>query len=595
MKKPRIAKVILPIALEREFDYLLPEAFNAEIGCRMLVDFRGIKSVGILSGITHHSAITKIKSVLEVLDANAVLSREKIKFAAQLSKYYPYPLGEFLFMMLPGYLKKPKTTSTPCILEKENSSDSRELFVKAESFKRRYEIWKAAVTEKLNSGSVLILFPQISYLNEAKKIIEKDFPGLKTIHSYQSEKELFHNWSSTRKNSLILGSRMALFYYPSDIELIIIEEENSPYYFQEEKPFYHVFNVLSVLSRIRKVNLIFSASYPSVNTYNLISEKKLKIEEDKEQQKEIKIIHIGEYKRQLLSPILIELLNKSLAMDERNAIIWNKTGFGSYLACSACGYIFKCESCSTFIKQSLVRNKGICPSCGRERDLSKTCNLCNSGYIRSFGLGIERIETSLKRIFPDVKIADWEKRTPDTKITLATSKILSAIYGDEKFDNIFFLDADYQISRLDYEATFDTYLYIKKLAALSRENLYVFTRNKNNYLFKTINEPWRNFYDTELTSRKELKLPPFAALAKITLRGSGEEKVLKGANNLFKKFNPNIFDLYGPFKEQPFKLRGKFRYSIVIKSKDEYHLRKEIKEITRETRISGTQMAIVIK
>jgi hypothetical protein len=33
------------------------------------------------------------------------------------------------------------------------------------------------------------------------------------------------------------------------------------------------------------------------------------------------------------------LLNKSLAMDERNAIIWNKTGFGSYLACSACGYI----------------------------------------------------------------------------------------------------------------------------------------------------------------------------------------------------------------------------------------------------------------
>lgn len=594
MKKPRIAKVILPIVLEREFDYSIPESFNVKIGCRILVDFRGTRSVGILSNIERYSSIERIKPVLEVLDANPVLSQDAIKLAKQLSKYYPYPLGEFLFMMLPGYLKKPKTTNLSCILKEKGGSAPQELFVKAATFEKRYEIWKTFVTDKLKSGSVLMLFPQISYLNEAKKIIEKDFPGLKVIHSYQTEKELFQNWSSTRKSSLILGSRMALFYYPYDLKLVVVEEENSPYYFQEEKPFYHVLDVVSMLSKIKKVDVIFGASYPSINAYNLISRKKLKIEEEQEHRKEIKIVNIGEYKRQLLSPVLIELLNKSLALGQRDVIIWNRTGFGTYLACSACGFIFKCENCSTFLKQSLIKNKGICPSCGAERDLSKTCNLCNSGYIRSFGLGIERIETSLKRIFPDIKIGEWEKRTQETKIILATSKILGSIYGSEKFDNGFFLDADYQMSRLDYEATFNTYIYIKKLASLCKESLYVFTRNKNHYLFKTINEPWRNFYDTELASREGLKLPPFGILVQITLRAPSEEKVLKHSNNLFKKLSDKGFELYGPFKEQPFKLRGKFRYSIVIKAKDGYHLRKEIKQIAKETRSFGIQMAITI-
>ena len=594
MKKPRIAKVILPIALEREFDYFLPDSLNVKTGSRLLVDFRGVKTVAVLSEIAHNSTIEKIKPVIETLDTNPALPQDAIKFAKQLSEYYPYPLGEFLFMMLPGYLKKPKATDLPSFEKETNGHTSQNLFVKASTFEKRYEVWKKFIQNKLKLGSVLIILPQISYLNEAKKIIEKDFPDLKIMHGYQTEKELFQGWLSTRKKSLILGSRMALFYYPYDLELVIIEEENSPYYFQEEKPFYHLSDVVSILSKIKKMDTIFGASYPSIGAYNLINQKKLKLEEIKEPSKEFSIVNIGEYKRQLISPLLVELLNKSLTLGQRNVILWNKTGFGSYLACSSCGYIFKCESCSTFLKQSLVKNKGICPSCGGERDLSKICNLCNSGYIRSFGIGIERIESSLKKIFPDIKINDWETKTPDTQIVLATSKILSSTYGSEKFDNGFFLDADYQMSRLDYEATFNTYTYLKKLTCLFKENIYVFTRNKNHYLFKTINEPWKHFYDKELLSRKELKLPPFGALVQITLRARSAEKVFERSNRLFKELTNKGFDVYGPLKEQPFKLRGKFRYYIIMKSKDGYQLRKEIKQIAKDTRSSGIQMAIVI-
>ncbi|MFA5337756.1 MAG: primosomal protein N', partial [Candidatus Omnitrophota bacterium] len=92
MKKPRIAKVILPIALEREFDYLLPDSLNVKTGSRLLVDFRGVKTVAVLSEIAHNSAIEKIKPVIEALDTNPALPQDAIKFAKQLSEYYPYPL-----------------------------------------------------------------------------------------------------------------------------------------------------------------------------------------------------------------------------------------------------------------------------------------------------------------------------------------------------------------------------------------------------------------------------------------------------------------------------------------------------------------------
>lgn len=595
MKRTRIAKVILPIALEREFDYLIPESLNLKPGHRVLVDFRGNIATGIVSEIASHSAIEKIKPIIKSLDnKNQALTHDAIEFARNLSKYYPYPFGEFLFMMLPGYLKKPKSSDISCLLNEKTANTHKKLLIKAQTFQERYAMWKRAAVEKLKTGSVLILFPQVSYLAEAKKLIEKDFPDLKTITSYQTEKELYANWLSTRKNSLILGSRMAVFYYPFDLELVVVEEENSPYYFQEEKPFYHIFDVVSILSKIKKIDIIFSTSHPSIAAYNLLSQKKIEIQEQPDQQKKISLVNIGEYNRQLISPILIELLNKSFSLNQRSVIIWNKTGFGSYLACSACGFIFKCESCSTFLKQSLVANKGICPSCGRERDLSKICNLCKSGYIRSVGIGIERIEATLKRIFPDIVIDEWEKRTERSQIILATSKILSSMYGSEKFDNGFFLDADYQISRLDYEATFNTYIYIKKLSSFFKENLYVFTRNKEHYLFKLINEPWNEFYDAELAYRRELKLPPFGIIAQITVRAPAEEKALKHSEDLVKKLSSKEFEVYGPLKEQPFKLRGKFRYSIVIKSKDEYYLRREIKQIIKETRGRGTQMAIVI-
>ncbi|UCD15753.1 MAG: hypothetical protein JSV34_01520 [Candidatus Omnitrophota bacterium] len=596
----KVAKVVLPIALDKDFDYSIPSDLEVRKGDRVLVNFGGSRRVAIVVDLKKESVIKHLKPLIEVLDS--CLTCENIEFARKLSKLYPYAMGEFLFMMMPPSLKRVSRS----LLKQPAYETSRQIsrrvsniFIKRDSFPQRYSIWKEKVKEKLKQGSVLICFPQLTYLKEAKKIIDKDFAGgVRLVYSQQSQKELFINWQQTRNNALILGTRVALFYYPGDLNLIVVEEENSPYYFQEEKPFYHLLDVVGLLSKMKEIDVILSADYPALSTYKLIEEKKtslnsLKLKEGRPQ---IKVVDISGVRQRVITPIFQELLRKNIRDGRRIVVIWNRKGFGSYLSCLGCGHILKCERCSGLLQVSLKEdNAGLCPYCAKKTVVPKICNKCNSGYIKTFGLGIERIEVILKRIFPEVKIGKWQEGAADAQVILATSKILSSLYCGYNFDVGFLLDADSFFSRPDYEATFNAFIYVKQLSLFLKEALYVFTRNANHYLFENLCGNWQDFYGYELGLRRELRLPPFGNIIKIILRDKNENKLLKKSQALYNRLKNKKLEVYGPLAEVPFKLRGNFRYSLIIKGKKGYYLRKLLKEEIKNLRRTHVKLAVIIR
>jgi primosomal protein N' (replication factor Y) len=159
----------------------------------------------------------------------------------------------------------------------------------------------------------------------------------------------------------------------------------------------------------------------------------------------------------------------------------------------------------------------------------------------------------------------------------------------------FVLDADFFLNRDDYETTFNAFIYLKKLVFLFRDALYVFTSHKDYYLFKCLNQDWRNFYESELLSRRQSQLPPFGLIIKITLRAKNKKFLLKNARNLYNKLGRKFKEIYGPFEEKPFKLRDKFRYSLVIKAKNDFISRKIIKDEVKEFRTSLLQIAVSLR
>lgn len=600
MENGNFVKVILPIAVDKEFDYSLPSNLRVEPGMRVLVDFKGKKKVAIVMSVASKSVIRKVKPVIDILDETPSLSPDNFRMADALAEMYPYPRGEFIFMMLVPYLRKPRKFSAGNFPETVRPAGGKKYFFQAGSFCRRYDLWKPIVEEKLNRGSVIICFPQLSYLEEAQKIMEKDFSAIVILHSRMKEKELFQDWQKTRSKSLILGTRAAMFYYPLDLDLMIIEEENSPYYFQEERPYYHLPDVAFLFSKEKHVDLILSSEFPSLLTYKLIREGEIslheEIEEVKEEVKNIKVIDISQYgKLKIINPLLGELLRKNIEKDKMSIVFWNKKGFARVISCSSCGHILRCDNCSVALALELKEYKSVCFYCGKKADIASICPECGSGYIKQKGIGIERMEAILRQMFPDAKIDNWQSRNSHSQIVLSTSGILSHLYGGEKFDAGFLLDVDMFVSRMDYQATFDTFIYIKKLLHFLRDYLYIFTNSSQHYLFRLLPGRWQDFYEYELNLRKEFNLPPFGFIAGIVLRAKKENNLLKKAQELYNNLKEKQLEVYGPFKDYPFKLRGSFRYLLIVKSGNDSSFRQLIKEGINGLKNRGIKTAVSIQ
>ncbi|MBD3264972.1 MAG: hypothetical protein GF375_07695 [Candidatus Omnitrophica bacterium] len=609
-----VAKVVFPIAIDKDFDYLLPANRGAEPGMRVEVDFRGRRCLGIILDCRKKTSCKNIKPVSRLLDIRPVLSQENIRTAKELTKIYPYPLAEFLFMILPPYMRrlhsggrkkgddslgaekaslnisqKTLTGETKNILDKP-------LFVQGFGLSFRYGFWREYVKKIEESGSVLICLPRVWNLGAVKTLFERDFKKpVFILHSYQSQRDNFNLWKSSRSNCIILGTRSTIFYYPYDLRLIIVDEENSPYYLQEEKPFYHLREVAGIVASIKNAGLIFSGYYPSLEIYKEISKNKISMVSEDYKKNNFKIVDISRSaSRKLISPVLSEILRKNLEDNRQSVILWNKQGFGRFVSCSSCGGVYSCRRCSAPLRYHRRENLAVCPYCQKSESLPGVCPECGNGYFKFTGYGIERIESTLTKIFPQVGVSTLKEGKTDSRIIVSTSKILDYLYRNTKFDDGLVLDADFLLSAQDYLSVFNTYVYLKKVSFLFSGHCYIFTAKRSYYLYQYLEKPWPEFYESELRLRKKMRLPPFIRLIKLVFRARNEKNLLHQVENFLSLLEKEFEEIYGPHKEYPFKLRDKYRYSLVVKINGESDYGSRIRKIADSFSLGGTRLAIKV-
>ncbi len=90
--------------LRQLYTYSLPLDMAApEVGARVRVPFGRQTLVGMCMGISRAEDVAprKLKTLQEVLDANAILSPELLALARWASDYYHFPIGEVIFAALP--------------------------------------------------------------------------------------------------------------------------------------------------------------------------------------------------------------------------------------------------------------------------------------------------------------------------------------------------------------------------------------------------------------------------------------------------------------------------------------------------------------
>ncbi len=106
---------------------------------------------------------------------------------------------------------------------------------------------------------------------------------------------------------------------------------------------------------------------------------------------------------------------------------------------------------------------------------------------------------------------------------------------------------------------------------------------------------YHGFYDREIESRRQLLFPPFVHLVKITLRSRIEENAVKTAARLADRLKEKVpgIDFIGPAPSPMLKLRGYYRWNVIVRTKDRDGTTRKLREALKGFRKgSGVFMAV---
>ncbi|MDH3251683.1 MAG: primosomal protein N' [Ignavibacteria bacterium] len=102
----RYAEVALPVAIDKTFTYVVPDALDgpAQVGVRVIVPFGRKYVTGLIVHRPDTSQLSSLKQLHDVLDAGPVVSGELLDLCKWIAEYYFSPLGEVLKAALPHAL-----------------------------------------------------------------------------------------------------------------------------------------------------------------------------------------------------------------------------------------------------------------------------------------------------------------------------------------------------------------------------------------------------------------------------------------------------------------------------------------------------------
>jgi primosomal protein N' (replication factor Y) len=95
------------------------------------------------------------------------------------------------------------------------------------------------------------------------------------------------------------------------------------------------------------------------------------------------------------------------------------------------------------------------------------------------------------------------------------------------------------------------------------------TYNPDHYSIKAAcKHDYREFYDKEISIRKQFQYPPFTLLVNIIIKGPDEKEVISSSSELYRflqRYKSLILEILGPAPAGIRKIRKQYRWQIIMK------------------------------
>ena len=505
-----------------------------------------------------------------------------LKSIAWLSNYYlcPSPVVANLFLPV-GINKKRNKKSIDFIKNTKSNSEIKLNAAQKQALKDltcvktatkllhgvtgsgKTNIYLKLTEETLTSGkSVILLVPEIALTSQLVEVFENTFKDTEIlkIHSRQTEAERHLIWEKILRSNepqIIIGPRSALLAPVKNLGLILIDEAHEQTYFQESPPKYSSLRLASFVAKTLNIPCVEGTATPLVQDYYLATQNNavITLKEKAKQTAEkpnVKIIDLKNRenfsRNRYFSNDLLNAIKANLENQHQTLIFHNRRGSAPLTICENCGWQALCKNCFLPLTLHADSYELICHTCGAHQKIPKSCPECNHPEIIHKGFGTKLLETELKKLFKNAKIARFDAdNTKQNSLDILYDEVKSGnidiIIGTQtiakgldlpKLKTVGVVQADAGLSLPDYGAEEKTFhLLSQVLGRVGRGHQtetesYIQTFQPDHPLvLAAVAEDYQKAYDYLLKKRQKSGFPPFSYLAKLTLTYKTEATVLK--------------------------------------------------------------------
>lgn len=648
-----IVEVLVGLPIDKTFHYSVPDHLRNKIsvGKRIWIPFGTKRLVGYIVGTKKYTDITNLKDIDDVIDQIPIIDETMLRLTKWISDYYFCSWGEALENALPTLIRKGRTdirrrkkitehlipSSQALQLTSEQKNAYKEI---ADSISKRIprvfllfgitasgktELYLQLIELCLRLGlSNITLVPEISLTPQTTERFKARFgQEVSVIHSRISEGERFETWQKIRmqKSRVVVGVRSAIFSPVKNLGLIIIDEEHETSYKQQDPPRYHARDVALKLGELTNSVVVLGSATPSIESfykaikgeYSLL---KLTRRVTKRQLPPVKIIDMRKelsLRRRvtIISLYLKEKLKMVLAERKQAMLFLNRRGFSTQIGCKRCGFVSKCKRCESILVYHSDIKKLICHYCNRRYDIPKVCPECESAYIKYYGMGTQKVESELHRLFPDARISRMdtdatvkrhsyerilnEFKKGDTDILVGTQMIAKGL-DFPRVDLVGVILADISLNIPDFRATERTFDLLTQVAGRAgrgegASTVVIQTYVPQHYAIQTASRyDYETFFTKELDSRKLLQFPPYSQIIKLTFRASKEQKAKDSAFEFITNVRRlRYIKILGPAPSPIIKIRGQYRWNVLLKVKSSKANINKLREIILEYKTHKTR------
>lgn len=576
----------------------------------------------------------KMKPMINLDDQRPLLSSAYMNWLEWLSSYYLYPIGQIFETVFPplkregarGSRKSPAVNdelpqSEPPKLTEEQSEVLRSLkadknfgvhLLHGVTGSGKTEVYLHMLEEILASGKQgLVLVPEISLTPQLIDRFSRRFKGsVAVLHSHLTEREKTNHWWSMveGQRQILIGARSALFCPLPNLGLIILDEEHEPSYKQDEKLKYHARDAAIVLAKNLNVPIILGSATPSLESWNNVKSGKFKLHTMSQRVNarplpEIEVVDLREQHRHRkdnpsplpfwLSDRLHEELQAVWQRGDQAALFLNRRGLAQTAQCHACGHVSECPNCSVSLTVH-ANSHLVCHYCDYNERLPETCPDCKQSELEPLGMGTERVEQDIQKLFPEVRIAradrdeiqtreQLEKLIEDVEqhrvdLLIGTQMIAKGL-DFAKLNLVGLVLADVGFHWPDFRASERSYQLLTQVSGRSGRQtagkVVIQTYDPEHPSIKfTLGSSYNAFADYELQERSDMLYPPVWRMAMIRIQGQSEDEAERAAQlvvhraRMLQKQVPVYADnlvALGPAPAPLFRLRNKFRFQVMLK------------------------------